>query len=203
MPIRDTPLTPADDKAFSIIANDPEFRFEVMQGLKKRGFVDHPAVKEHIDFEARLSTHLKPLQEENAELKKRQDAIDNERIYSQQRDSVRKGPFYFNDEKIKKLEEYMSSKDAGQYMPVDSKGRTAYQRAAMEYAHENSPVSESTFPVMDFTGPSRKSETWRESLTESDKSKNPLYMNRRERRRLGDKLWEEAKNEELAKLQNR
>lgn len=194
-------LTPSDEKAFTIIANNPKLRAAMLEGLKEAGFVDHPAVKEHIDFEARLGTYLKPLEEKNAELQKRWDAREREETYNRQRDSVRKGPFGFNGDKISKLEERMRSKDAPQFAEVDSSGRTAYQQAAMYFQHQDSPVSDSTFPVMDFAGPSRKTETWRESLNESDKSKNPLYMNRRERRRLGDKLWEEAKNDFVAEHQ--
>jgi hypothetical protein len=197
------PLTQADEKAFSFIANNPKLRANMLKGLKEEGFVEHPAVKEHIDFEERLAVHLKPIQEENAELKKRVDERERSETWTRQRESVRKGPFGFNDDKISKLEERMRSKDAPQFAETDSQGRTAYQQAALYFQHQDSPVATSTFPVLDFAGPSQKAETWRESLTESDKSKNPLHMNRRERRRLGDKLWEEAKNEYMTNLQNR
>jgi len=57
--------------------------------------------------------------------------------------------------------------------------------------------------VLDFAGPSKKAETWRDLMNGSDKTKNPLNMSRRERRRLGDELWRQAKDEQLADLQNR
>lgn len=196
-------LTAADEKAFTIIANTPELRATMLEGLKKAGFTDHPAVKEHTDFEARLGAHLKPLEEKNSELQKRLDERERMETYQRQRDSVRKGPFGFNDDKISKLEERMRAKDAPQFAEVDGAGRTAYQQAAMYFQHQDNPVSESTFPVMDFAGPSRKAETWRELMNESDPNKNPLRMDRRQRRRLADKLWEEARDEQIANMQNR
>lgn len=196
-------LTAADEKAFSLIANDPELRAAMLEGLKKKGFTDHPAVKEHIDFESRLDSHLKPIRDENAELKKRLEARERTETAVRQRDSVRKGPFGFNDEKISRLEERMRSADAPVFSELDSHGRTAYQQAALYFQHQDSPVSSSTFPVLDFAGPSQKQESWREMLTDPDPTKNPLKMNRRERRRIGDKLWEEAKTDVMATLQNK
>jgi hypothetical protein len=193
-------LTPADEKAFTTIANNPKLRAQMLEGLAEVGFKDHPAVKEHLDFESRLSTHLKPLEEKNAELQKRLDERERVEIYTRQRDSVRKGPFGFNDEKIAKLEERIS-KSGVSFPAVDEAGRTFYQNAAMYFQNQDNGMSESTFPVMDFTGPSRKTETWRDLLNETDKSKNPLYMNRRERRRVTDKLYDEAKADWMAEHQ--
>jgi hypothetical protein len=198
------PLTKNDEEAFSFIANNPKLRATMLEGLEKEGFKNHPAVKENIDFKERLEHHLKPIRDENEELKKEVKQIKNSEIYGRQRDSVRKAPFNFSDAKIAKLEERMGGKYAPQFVDFDDERKlTAYQAAALHFQREDSPVSASTFPVMDFAGPSQKAESWRESLTESDKSKNPLHMSRRERRRLGDKLWEEAKNDYMANLQNR
>jgi hypothetical protein len=197
------PLQDVDLKAFTFIANNPKLRQKMIENLKEEGYTDHPLIRENDDFERRLESHIKPIKEENTELKKRLDEQERDRIWSKQRDSVRKGPFGFNDDKIKKLEERMTSKDAPQFPELDSQGRTAYQQAAMYFAHQDSPVSESTFPVLDFAGPSKKAETWRDLMNGSDKSKNPLNMNRRERRRLGDELWRQARDEQLADLQNR
>ena len=180
------------------MANNPRLKSVMLEGLEKEGYKQHPAVKENIEFKSRIEDHLKPLRDENAELKKRLDQREHEDAYARQRDSVRKAPFGFNDEKIKKLEERMQSPDSPMFPPIDSQGRTAYQAAAMHFAHQDSPVGSSTFPVMDWTGPSKGTESWRGLLTEPDKTKNPLHMNRRERRRLGDKLWDEAKDDYIS-----
>lgn len=197
------PLTDVDLKAFTFAANNPKLRQKLLEGLKEEGYTDHPLIRENDDFNQRLESKIKPILEENAELKKRLDAREKEETWTRQRESVKKAPFKFNEDKIKKLEERMASKDAPSFPEFDSQGRTAYQNAALYFQHQDTPIGASTFPVLDFAGPSKTQESWRELLNETDKSKNPIYMNRRERRRLGDKLWEEAKAEKLADLQNR
>ena len=186
------PLSPDDEKLFHTLANDPETREEMLRRGLKLG-ASHPAVsgiKAQDAMLAPLQTKIESLEAKLAE-RERND------LYSVNRAQLRRAPFNFNDEKIAKLEERMREKES----PIFPD----YPTAAKYFQLLDSPITPNSSPMLDMAGQPVGNEQapWREAMQSEDPKVNPLKMNRRQRRVLGRKLWQEASSEYKENLANR
>jgi hypothetical protein len=179
-------IRPEDEQAFLQLAGDAQSTEVVTRELRRLGNTTHPAVRAQIGLEQRD----KPLLDKIHALEQRLVEREEFDKYERQRESVRK--MGFSEANVKKLEERMRAPGAPQFAEFNEEGQSAYQQAAIHFAHKDNPGEVSTFPTLDFAGPPQKREGWRELLAESDPAKNPLKMNRRARRKLSDKLWNQA-----------
>jgi hypothetical protein len=188
------PLSAADIKAFETLANDPEDLRVLVERLKR-----HPEHKDHPILKMRETEEkmLSPLQEKIDALEIKIKERENSDFYERNRASLRaKG---WSNDNIAKLEKRMTDEKD---FPVFHN----YVQAAEYVQRMDAPLSPSTVsPIFNLAGQpmTNDSSGWREDMMSDDKTKNPLMMNRRQRKIDGRRRWEEAKNDELNKIQGR
>lgn len=193
------PLTTEDEKLFLHLASQPKSRAKLIQEAVDTGFKEHPAIRGRTEIEEVLS----PLHEEIKELKTKINQQQQNDTWVRQRNSLRGGPFKFDDEKIKRLEERMKDPDAPVFPEVDSHGVTAYQNAAKYFQALDSPISPSSVPMLDMGGVpvgGSDAEPWRKDMESDDPKINPLKMTRKARKLKARRAWQEASKEYFDKL---
>jgi hypothetical protein len=196
-------LRPEDISAFEVLANDPEDRKILVERLKRHP--DNPAVKNHPALKSReeVETYLAPLHEKIKGLEEQVHKQQQSDTWLRQRNSLRGGPFKFDDDKIKRLEERMKDPDAPVFPEIDSHGRTAYQNAATYFQQLDTPLAPSSVPMLDMGGMpvgGGDAEPWRKDLESTDKNVNPLMMSRKQRKLKARRAWTEASKDYMEKL---
>ena len=194
------PLTPQDEKLFHHLASNPKSREKLLKEAESTGFKEHPAIQGRLEIES----VIEPFREEIKGLKEKLIQKEQNDTWAQQRNSLRSGPFRFDDDKIKRLEERMRDPDAPSFPQVDSHGITAYQNAAKYFANLDSPLTPNAPPVaLDMGGMpvgGSDAEPWRKELESTDKNVNPLMMNRKQRKLKARRAWADASKEYMEKL---
>jgi hypothetical protein len=176
-------LSEQDERLLSLIASDPEARRELVKH-GARLMPDHPVVRQEAGVEKQFETHVKPLQDEIEDLKKKLLAKTNTDEIQSRRASVKGPPFFFNDEQIAELEARMV-KDQNMY--------GSYVEAARYYQYQDMPTHPTSVPtgVTPFGRRTKAEDDWRQRVKDP---KNDIW-DKNKRKTLMREQWRQGSEE--------